>query len=866
MKPNFAFTLSYKGIGLLHRAFPGWHLVGDVGFDTPDLAAALADLRQKADQLDPAGVFSKLVIPNDQIKYITLPASQASDAEHDSATENQPETRVRAALVGATPYEVEDLAYAWSIVGGQLHIAAVAKETLAEAENFANEHRFHPLCFVAIPEAGSFDGEPFFGETGFSKTVLEAESRVARDTTAIVVIGEAVLPVAERDTVAPLDAEAAQSDAPEPPTETDADLEDGPALSAPPEPAPESPAPVGTFSSIRAKRGDYALQTPHDAARLNGVDRTETPQKTPEPAPEVTPEAATPPTSTLTAPSIPISPSDDLATPAASRRFTPVETAPVSAPDPLEDTRIAPMPSSEEAGPDATDIEAVAEPKGSFFSRRKPSTDQARTTGLPKLLSRKKPTPAAATTHSTFPAPEDEKQRMTVFGARDDDNIGGKPQHLGLILTMVLLLFLAGVAAWATIFLDDGLAGLFSPPKDEPVIALPLPEAGEDQLAAELAAEGDEAALPTPSTMPLSEPDTVPFDAPQTATELALVQPDVQPGDSPVSVLPQPIGPPGGPVVAFDRDQAVADYAATGIWQIAPAQPLMPGPRGLDDLYITSIDRAVLTSDAVALPLASAAESDHLPRTQLSPIAPEVRFAYDERGLVIATAEGALTPDGITVFLGRPQNTPPQRPTRFAEDPTVVAQAVRMAKLRPRGRPGDLIEQNERSTLGGRTLVEMARLRPTARPRIDPAKLAEEADETATAQAVTTSRKPSVRPRNFGRIVARTLQRQQDNPDEAAITTVAAVAPRTVTPSVPSNASVARLATARNAINLRRINLIGVYGKPSSRRALVRLSNGRYKKVKVGDRIDGGRISSIGESELRYIKSGRDIILKMPRG
>jgi Tfp pilus assembly protein PilP len=69
-----------------------------------------------------------------------------------------------------------------------------------------------------------------------------------------------------------------------------------------------------------------------------------------------------------------------------------------------------------------------------------------------------------------------------------------------------------------------------------------------------------------------------------------------------------------------------------------------------------------------------------------------------------------------------------------------------------------------------------------------------------------------------------------------------------------------------NAINLRRMNLIGVYGKPSNRRALIRLPSGRYKKVKVGDRLDGGRIVAIGDSELRYQKSGRSVTLKMPRG
>ena len=87
-----------------------------------------------------------------------------------------------------------------------------------------------------------------------------------------------------------------------------------------------------------------------------------------------------------------------------------------------------------------------------------------------------------------------------------------------------------------------------------------------------------------------------------------------------------------------------------------------------------------------------------------------------------------------------------------------------------------------------------------------------------------------------------------------------------VTPKIPSKNSVAKQATVKNAINLRQVNLIGVYGKPSSRRALVRLSNGRYKKVVVGDRIDGGKVSAIGDSELRYVKRGRNVVLKMPQG
>ncbi|CAN0124951.1 unnamed protein product, partial [Chrysoparadoxa australica] len=65
---------------------------------------------------------------------------------------------------------------------------------------------------------------------------------------------------------------------------------------------------------------------------------------------------------------------------------------------------------------------------------------------------------------------------------------------------------------------------------------------------------------------------------------------------------------------------------------------------------------------------------------------------------------------------------------------------------------------------------------------------------------------------------------------------------------------------------LKKINLIGVYGTSDNRRALVRLANGKYQKVKVGDRLDGGQVTAIGEDALRYSKGSRNLTLQMPSG
>jgi type IV pilus biogenesis protein PilP len=127
------------------------------------------------------------------------------------------------------------------------------------------------------------------------------------------------------------------------------------------------------------------------------------------------------------------------------------------------------------------------------------------------------------------------------------------------------------------------------------------------------------------------------------------------------------------------------------------------------------------------------------------------------------------------------------------------------------------------------------------------------------ALAAPKSIRPALRPKNFAQVVDRAKQSTSATP------TITSTVTSTVSPSIPSSASVSREATTRNAINLKKVNLIGVYGKPSNRRALVRLSNGRFRKVKVGDRIDGGRVSAIGDSELRYKKGSRNLVLKMPK-
>ncbi|WP_439122469.1 hypothetical protein [Marivita sp.] len=855
MKPDFALTLSFDGISLLRRVPNGWTPVGDVALDAEDLRGALADLRSAADAMSSRGGQVKLVIPNEQIKYLTIPdTGQSGDALQND---------MRAALDGATPYAVDDLSFDWSHDAGSIHIAAVANETLDEAEAFAKSHHFDPVSFVAIAPDGQFAGEVYFGQA--ASWTGEAPAKDA-DPIEIVASDAAVEDVPEKLVVEPevLDV------APEEPDDIEAD---NPVLEITDTPEPEVSEPP------------TASRDATDALAPGAADWDTPVSTTLAPAMDEVPETSRP---TLSA-----QPSEPTAAPSfssirASRSAAPDGDAPAAprVEPPVVDTPDAPRfklggarkstRDSDITAPVLQDdpVEEPVERKGfGFFSRRNPAPDApvketpveaspppltAQDTGAPDTTAKPKhdPAPARAAVAriaamragrnpdakpEAAPQAQDERARMTVFGARAEPQIGGKPRFLGLMLTSALLIFLLAVAAWASVFLDEGVSRFFERDDETPSIArMPdvelLPLDGSITAPVEDDAETQVAALGGTETT---------FD---TDTGLS-------------DVLPPP--------AALTPEEADARYAATGIWQRSPAAPSTPTQTTLDDLYVASIDGRVEQFDAVALPRAEALRNDQTYLSQPNPAAPGTQFALDERGLVIATPEGALNPDGVRIFAGLPPVVPPVRPAPVevtpepTEDGTIAAVAPELEQFRPRSRPDGLIEGNERAQLAGRTRAELAALRPAARPETLKAE-EEEAQPDATQFAVAQSVAPVTRPRNFSQIVERSRVQQRSQPAE--VTQVAAVAPRTVQPRIPSTANVARQATVSNAINLRRINLIGVYGKPSSRRALVRLSNGRYQKVKVGDRLDGGRVAAIGEDELRYSKNGRNVVLDMPDG
>ncbi|MCA0960583.1 hypothetical protein [Salipiger bermudensis] len=891
MVPNFALSLSFDGIALLRRAVTGWMQIDRVAFDDAALDQSLAALRSRATALSADGAQVLLVLPSEQIRFLDIADPGPDDAAREAA--------VRAALDGATPYAVDELRYDWALRGDRLCAAAVALETLAEAESFVQAHGFTAMAFTTVPPQGAFEGTVWFGTApGWSGATPE---RLRTPIEIVDAVPDVPWGAAARRTPdvppAPVAPDTAEVDKTAPESAPAPDLPAADSAVATPEPGADNadartPSPdTAPAAPKRPVSAEDGTSGPEDAAPSEAEVPPLPAKRTVLPAPSADSE----PPATPSFSSIRASRTAPTSASAPSLSATPAATASGSAPSVLaaaptpnkspraisvtpEATRKTPEQAPDKAPEKGlkADIPATAE------GAAKPARDPLQVAAMRRDRGEDPgPAKAQAAAASTVIDPEEERRRMTVFGARQQP-IGGKPRYLGLMLTAALLLFMAAVAAWATVFLDEGISGLFQT-NDEPTA-----------IAANTSDEADSAPA-----------DAEPEALLETAALSADPVPDAREETDPEAVAPSDTPAPAAE--AISSDEAAASYAATGIWQRAPTAPRQPGGDTVDAVYLSSVDPEVGQFDAIALPPAPGLNDDIALEPVRLPPGPDTRFDLDPLGLVRATPEGAISPDGHRVFTGPPPQRPPQRtveePAPEASDagegdaseaeaddsPTEAA----LRAVRPLDRPEDLIEQTERASLGGISRSELSDMRPVRRPESVSAR-AEEADPEAaddatdtavapvpegiataveealeepevpsgTEQAVASSLEPQTRPGNMSSLVQQAARRAP----QPAQTASAAPVRTQPAPRVPQNANVAREATTANQINLRDVNLIGVFGSASNRRALVRLSNGRLQNVKVGDRLDGGRVAAIGDSELRVAKSGRNIVLRMPGG
>ncbi|NBQ27145.1 MAG: hypothetical protein EBU18_04110 [Rhodobacteraceae bacterium] len=330
------------------------------------------------------------------------------------------------------------------------------------------------------------------------------------------------------------------------------------------------------------------------------------------------------------------------------------------------------------------------------------------------------------------------------------------------------------------------------------------------------------------------------------------------------------------PTVTYSAQDIQRIYAASGIWPSDPPAPVTTDPAPLGNVYIASIDPNVAIQDAIALDALPDALLDRYQPNSRPPAPAGTVFELDDQGLVRATPQGAAAPDGHLVYLGKPTKVPPTRPELEKAEDTVIGQTTPLLStsgaplidLRPRARPEiDVITQEAEQANDALRL-----LRPRPKPAsieqlaADAAATNEPAVETASLApapdgSLAEVLKPKVRPKNLNTATApqkTAVIAPEDEGEEANAATPA--------PNIPTNAKVSKEATIKNALKLNKVNLIGVFGTGSKKRALIRLSNGKRQMVSVGDKLDGGKVAAIGDGELRYVKGGQNVVLKLPKG
>lgn len=893
MKPRFALDLTNDHATLLERTAEGWLPLGRAAFDAPDLHHQLGRLRAMAEARAPEGFVTKLILPNAQILYF-----EAAAPGPDRATRR---AQIVKALSGRTPYHIDDLVFDFTSGGQRAAVAVITRLTLQEAEAFAAEHGFRPVAFVAIPDAGRFAGEPFFGLSTAAPDLLGADGRYDRDQDPVRIL--AALPMAEPEPE-PLPAAEAPPPAPEPEGEPVGETAPEPAMMAPT--AGDTPAAITLPPSdadeapfIEVVEDDAAgKEAPESVAGIGaGAVGDDTGDALPDEAPadeapagggsaaQETDEGALAEAGPADGPQDETQPQDSTSNPA-----DPQGKVAATATMGFQSRR---QPTAADAGdlPPATDLRA-GERLADIVPRLGGMAGRAATpAAAPKPGPGAVQDPAAARDAA---APLADAGRIARLVARPHATPERKARPSGggflaptalpagmdlprLVAGAVAFLMLAAVLFWA--FLSGG---------ETPAPAeIPAPVA---QAPAAAASETAAAATPVPE-----QPAA---DAGADATDLA------QPTIAAAAPATQ---------AATPTDEAAAAANPAG-------ESGVPHP-----------------ADASALPEPGTLASDLPLPGQPLPQPFGTLLRYDENGLIMATPEGVVTPGGFTLIAGQPPRRPPARPAGLAPAPEAAIPATApasdapfadpaLAGKKPRARPAGLTPPAPATAPVDETRLlppvappvdaRHAAMKPKARPaavaaaaaarRVQDEAVADAAASAARAeaeaaaaamasaspQAVATSRRPKAR--TAAAIAAAVASAQaaaapaavDSSAVEAALAEAqtapepepaAAPAPEPEPPpaevdepepldgiaTLPTTRTVAKKSTYANAIDLGEVNLIGVYGSSSNRRALVRMPNGRFVKVQVGDRLDGGKVAAIGDSELRYVKKGRTITLKI---
>ncbi len=850
--------------------------VGDVSLDAPNLNDQLAVLRRTAVGLESGGITTKLIIPNSQILY--------TDVHAPGPDINAQIVQIRQGLEGKTPYDVDDLVFDWRSNGQSAQVAVVFRESLNEAEAFAVQHGFNPVSFVAIPEFGTFEGEPFFGATDHSVSLLGHGEEVEPDPDPMIILCTDK-PHRSRT---PAWAEQGNPDWRDDRIPTTLHHSEQPAPLATeqhPHPTERAPPPGQSAPSL------VTAQLPVDDSRkmvrsslLGDQDITRMPVTSPR-----------------------IAGSSVLRNPAGTTTQFPDEHGSHPTSGSRQRRVLSQTAGYRKLGP-ASSLAGTRNERIAFAFQR-PSRRRRWPRVVIFLLALLLVIGMCVGLLLWISPGQIESNLSEFLRSRTlQQTADGNPAPVLDSDASVQLPFAEQVpegstelpstravrtqtAVWTAAPIPDLRDVSKSPPPDR--ILNPPPSIEESERTYRktgiwpldpiqpvgMASDGRIGVIYVAAV------DRV--DAPTSA--------ETAPGSDFLTVNPISDSPHVGrsppPYRALGPPHDVAESARIQVETVIPAVPNQPF-RVVDDgrighLHLAAVDRVNTPISAETVPKSSVLTSRPKLLRIPAPSQPEEygsgwQDLFDGLPIGISDTESDTsmnaTRQAAEIRRVSPDNpTRPQPATDWSSHPLAAREALSFDRARPQSPTVDFsanAAKDPSSEMKGRvdlesesSLAALTSPLPVARPKGLGLAAKAQSEGAATAStkgrvdlesesslAALTSPLPVARPKGLG------LAAKAQSEGAATASTKRAA-------SIPSGVSVASQATQRDAIELGRINLVGTYGPTGQRQALVRLRSGQVvKDINVGDRIDGGRVTAIGAGELHYIKNGRSITLRMPTG
>lgn len=179
----------------------------------------------------------------------------------------------------------------------------------------------------------------------------------------------------------------------------------------------------------------------------------------------------------------------------------------------------------------------------------------------------------------------------------------------------------------------------------------------------------------------------------------------------------------------------------------------------------------------------------------------------------------------------------------------------------------DLQEQ-----IAAAALPELTLPRPPARPErttdvaalIEQLEPATETFEPISKYAIASLYAPAKRPASLEAQAKKIIEQRKSVSFQVAKKQQPVAATPQKSLRIPTGARVGSAATIKDGIALGDISLIGIFGTKKTRRALVRLPQGRYVQVSRGDRLSGWTVSAVSEDAVRIQKGSKNKVLRLP--